>query len=85
MVVLRSKNEIEGLRRAGDLVARALVLVRSHVRAGVMLRFLEDGWTVVTADNGLSAQYEHTIAVTAGGCEILTPWHLLMPKTAELA
>jgi methionyl aminopeptidase len=39
------------------------------------IRFLEDGWTVVTADGKLSAQYEHTVAVTAGGCEILTPWH----------
>jgi methionyl aminopeptidase len=37
MVVLRSKNEIEGMRQAGDLVARALVLLRSHVRAGVRL------------------------------------------------
>lgn len=37
--------------------------------------FLEDGWTVATADGKLSAQYEYTIAVTAGGCEILTPWY----------
>ena len=49
------------------------------------IRFLEDGWTVVTADKRLSAQYEHTIAVTTGGGEILTPWHLLMRETAELA
>jgi methionyl aminopeptidase len=49
------------------------------------IRFLEDGWTVVTADGRLSAQYEHTIAVTRDGCEILTPWHLLMRETAELA
>ena len=28
-------------------------------------------WTVVTADEKLSAQYEHTIAVTSNGCEIL--------------
>ncbi len=49
------------------------------------IRFLEDGWTVVSADGKLSAQYEHTIAVTSSGCEILTPWHLLMRKTAELA
>jgi len=34
MVVLRSKNEVEGLKRAGELVARALVLLRPHVRAG---------------------------------------------------
>lgn len=32
----------------------------------------QDGWTVKTKDNSLSAQYEHTIAVTANGCEILT-------------
>ena len=49
------------------------------------IRYLEDGWTVVTVDNKLSAQYEHTIAVTSKGCEILTPWHLLMRKTATLA
>lgn len=33
---------------------------------------LEDDWTVVTADQGLSAQYEHTVLVTRDGCEILT-------------
>lgn len=38
------------------------------------IRFLDDGWTVVTADGALSAQYEHTVAVTATGCEVLTPW-----------
>ena len=31
-----------------------------------------DGWTVTTRDKRLSAQYEHTLAVTASGCEILT-------------
>lgn len=31
-----------------------------------------DGWTVVTADKKLSAQWEHTIAVTAEGFEVLT-------------
>ncbi|MEO7328280.1 MAG: type I methionyl aminopeptidase [Minicystis sp.] len=33
---------------------------------------LSDGWTVVTRDRSLSAQFEHTIAVTRTGCEILT-------------
>jgi methionyl aminopeptidase len=33
---------------------------------------LADGWTVVTRDRSLSAQFEHTIAVTRTGCEILT-------------
>jgi len=34
----------------------------------------------VTADGRPSAQYEHTVAVTAGGCEILTPWHRLLDE-----
>ncbi len=33
---------------------------------------LPDGWTVVTADNTLSAHYEHTVALTENGLEILT-------------
>jgi methionyl aminopeptidase len=33
---------------------------------------LGDQWTVVTVDGSLSAQFEHTIAVTKNGCEILT-------------
>ena len=33
---------------------------------------LEDGWTAVTQDRKLSAQFEHTVAVTADGVEILT-------------
>ena len=37
-------------------------------------RLLPDGWTVVTRDHSLSAQWEHTIAVTDEGFEILTPW-----------
>ncbi len=37
-------------------------------------RVLPDGWTVVTKDHSLSAQWEHTLAVTDDGFEILTPW-----------
>jgi methionyl aminopeptidase len=32
----------------------------------------KDSWTVVTADKKLSAQWEHTVAVTANGVEVLT-------------
>lgn len=32
----------------------------------------KDGWTVTTKDRRLSAQWEHTLAVTATGCEVLT-------------
>jgi len=35
-------------------------------------RLMPDGWTVVTRDRSLSAQWEHTLAVTESGCEVLT-------------
>lgn len=34
----------------------------------------DDGWTVYTKDHSLSAQFEHTLAITANGPEILTPY-----------
>jgi methionyl aminopeptidase len=45
-------------------------LGRPHVK------ILSDGWTAVTRDRSLSAQFEHTIGVTEEGCEIFT----LSPK-----
>ncbi len=36
------------------------------------VRLLPDGWTVVTRDHSLSAQWEHTLVVTADGDEVLT-------------
>jgi methionyl aminopeptidase len=36
------------------------------------VHMLDDGWTVVTADGSLSAQFEHTLVVTKIGCEVLT-------------
>ena len=43
------------------------------------VKVLEDGWTAVTRDKSLSAQFEHSIAVTADGYEIFTGspkgWH----------
>jgi len=39
---------------------------------GPEVRVLEDGWTAVTCDGGLSAHFEHTVAVTEEGSEILT-------------
>ena len=36
------------------------------------VKILADGWTVVTKDQSLSAQFEHTLIVTENGCEVLT-------------
>ncbi len=41
-------------------------LGRPHVK------ILSDGWTAVTRDRSLSAQFEHTVGVTAKGCEVFT-------------
>ncbi|HEX2581637.1 MAG TPA: type I methionyl aminopeptidase [Dongiaceae bacterium] len=44
------------------------------------VKVLEDGWTAVTRDRKLSAQFEHTVGITAQGPEIMTlspkGWHL---------
>ena len=32
----------------------------------------DDGWTVATEDAGRAAQFEHTVLITAEGCEVLT-------------
>lgn len=39
---------------------------------GFAVKVLADGWTAVTCDGGLSAHFEHTVAITAHGPEILT-------------
>ena len=46
-----------------------------------------DGWTVVTSDGSLSAQFEHTVAVTATGARVLTlrPDELPMARKFKLA
>jgi methionyl aminopeptidase len=36
------------------------------------IRALADGWTIVTKDHSLSAQWEHTILVTDSGYEVMT-------------
>lgn len=40
------------------------------------VHILDDGWTVKTQAGGLSAHFEHTVAITAKGPEILTPWQV---------
>ena len=36
------------------------------------VKLLDDGWTAVTRDRSLSAQFEHSIGITEDGCEIFT-------------
>jgi methionyl aminopeptidase len=48
-------------------------------------RVLADDWTAITRDKSLSAQFEHSVGVTAEGCEIFTlsPADRFHPTTAE--
>ena len=39
---------------------------------GYSVKVLDDGWTAVTSDKSLSAQFEHTVGITKSGCEIFT-------------
>ena len=49
--------------------------IEPMINAGeAAIRHLPDGWTVVTKDRSLSAQWEHTVQVTESGFDILTPW-----------
>jgi methionyl aminopeptidase len=42
---------------------------------GPLVRMGDDGWAVYSQDGSLAAHFEFTIAVTADGPRILTPWH----------
>ncbi|MBF5045888.1 type I methionyl aminopeptidase [Aggregicoccus sp. 17bor-14] len=64
-----------GTRGTGLVLKAGMVLtVEPMVNLGrPEIRLLPDGWTVVTADGSLSAQFEHTVLVTREGFEVLTP------------
>jgi len=49
------------------------------------IRELADGWTIVTKDHSLSAQWEHTVAVTEDGFEVLTTSAGAIPAPALLS
>jgi methionyl aminopeptidase len=63
-----------GRKGAGQKLSRGIVIaIEPMINEGAPdVKILDDGWTAVTADGSLSAQFEHTVAVTEAGCEILT-------------
>jgi methionyl aminopeptidase len=62
----------------GPLLAEGMVLaVEPMVNAGsAPIRVADDNWSVYSADGSLAAHFEHTVAITADGPRILTPWHV---------
>ncbi len=51
----------------------AVVPMTTAGRHGV--RMGDDGWSIYSQDGSLAAHFEFTIAVTADGPRVLTPWH----------
>ena len=62
----------------GPLLEEGMVLaVEPMVNAGAhQVRMGDDGWAIYSQDGSLAAHFEFTIAITADGPRILTPWHL---------
>jgi methionyl aminopeptidase len=61
----------------GPELAEGMVLaVEPMVNAGTHpIRVASDNWSVYSQDGSLAAHFEHTVAITADGPRILTPWH----------
>jgi methionyl aminopeptidase len=60
-----------------ELLEEGMVLaVEPMTTAGRhMVRMGDDGWAIFSQDGSLTAHFEFTIAITAAGPRILTPWH----------
>ncbi len=63
-----------GKAGTGEMLEPGMIFtIEPMINAGRKdIRMLGDGWTVVTKDHSLSAQYEHTVLVTETGYEVLT-------------
>jgi methionyl aminopeptidase len=72
---------------SGPAIREGMVFtVEPMVNAGRRdIKQLADGWTIVTRDHSLSAQWEHTVAVTAEGFEVLTVSAASPPPPAFVA
>ena len=62
----------------GPLLGEGMVLaIEPMVNAGDHpIRVADDAWSVFSQDGSLAAHFEHTVAITAEGPRIMTPWHL---------
>lgn len=73
---LHEDPEVPNFGRAGHgprLIPGMVIAVEPMINQGTAkVKALSDGWTVKTLDGKLSAHFEHTIAITADGCKILT-------------
>ena len=66
-----------------ELEEGMVLAIEPMVNAGAhQVRMGSDNWAVYSQDGSLTAHFEHTVAVTAEGPRILTPWHLTAGERA---
>lgn len=83
--MIKTDAEIDFMRESGKLLAQVFKMLDDFICEGMTftiepminqgsqkVKTKKDGWTVVTRDKKLSAQWEHTILVTETGFEVLT-------------
>ena len=70
-----------GMKGQGLKLKKGMIFtIEPMLNAGTdEIKILNDGWTAITKDRKLSAQFEHTIGITEKGCEIFT----LSPKNYQ--
>jgi methionyl aminopeptidase len=67
-----------------ELTEGMVLAVEPMVNAGDhQVRMGSDNWAVYSRDGSLTAHFEHTVAITADGPRILTPWHLDEAEAAD--
>jgi methionyl aminopeptidase len=68
----------------GPLLEEGMVLaIEPMTTAGrAAVRVAGDGWAIFSQDDSLAAHFEFTVAITADGPRILTPWHLPLEQRA---
>ena len=67
--VLHYGRKNDGLKLKEGMVFTIEPMINA---GGYHTKVLNDGWTAVTKDKSLSAQFEHTVGITNNGCEIFT-------------
>ena len=69
----------------GPRLAEGMVLaIEPMTTAGRhAVRMGDDGWAIYSQDGSVAAHFEFTVAVTADGPRILTPWHLTKDRAAD--
>jgi len=63
-----------GKKATGEKIKSGMIFtIEPMINLGdYQIKTLNDGWTAVTKDKSLSAQFEHTVGITKDGCEVFT-------------